>query len=405
MFAPTLALEDAGEGDGRVAAAGAGPPQADLRENWDDAEGYYVTVVGEVLDGRYRVTAPLGKGVFSTVVRARREPSADPADDAAIAAPVDVAIKIVRRNDLMQAAAEHEIKVLETLGRADPRGERHVARLLASFWHKQHRCLVFEAMHTDLRAVLRDHGAGRGLRLETVAVMARHLFLALGLLRDCGYVHLDIKPDNVLLAADRQSVVLADLGSATDVPQQAATPYLASRFYRAPEVILGHDPSAAVDTWAAGCTLAELATGQILFAGRDNNDMLFRIMQTLGKVPHRLIRRGPTAAVSAHFDGGPALLFRQHTRDRLTGRPVARLLAIAAGPASAADALAARFPHCPSSLNAARTPFERRLWHLVDLVERCLALNPDRRITPAAALAHPFIAGPWAPSASAEASS
>jgi len=52
------------------------------------------------------------------------------------------------------------------------------------------------------------------------------------------------------------------------------TPYLVSRFYRPPEVILGLEYDRNVDLWSASVTLAELFTGSVLFPGQSNNDML-----------------------------------------------------------------------------------------------------------------------------------
>ncbi|KNE71026.1 hypothetical protein AMAG_15283 [Allomyces macrogynus ATCC 38327] len=62
--------------DPSTTAAGAAPAplgatvRATHDDNWDDADGYYRVLVGEVLDGRYSVTATLGKGVFSVVAKA-----------------------------------------------------------------------------------------------------------------------------------------------------------------------------------------------------------------------------------------------------------------------------------------------------------------------------------------------
>lgn len=54
-----------------------------------------------------------------------------------------------------------------------------------------------------------------------------------------------------------------DLGTALELKDILPAPYLASRFYRPPEVILGCTFSFAVDMWALGCTLFELFTGEI----------------------------------------------------------------------------------------------------------------------------------------------
>ena len=58
-------------------------------------------------------------------------------------------------------------------------------------------------------------------------------------MQNCGVLHSDIKPDNILVSEDRTSVKLCDFGSAMFQGENEVTPYLVSRYYRSPEVILG----------------------------------------------------------------------------------------------------------------------------------------------------------------------
>ena len=89
--------------------------------------------------------------------------------------------------------------------------------------------------------------------------------------------HRDLKLENVLGTADGR-YVLCDFGSAffTTDSDNLPTPYLVSRFYRAPEVILGQEYDAAIDIWSVAVSLAELFLGKVLFAGKNNSDMLRR---------------------------------------------------------------------------------------------------------------------------------
>ena len=97
-------------------------------------------------------------------------------------------------------------------------------------------------MALNLRDTLRKYGAGTGLSLIAVQSFARQLFLALLHIKKLGIVHADIKPDNIMLKDDKSSLIeLTDFGNSfyeSDV-NNLPTPYLISRFYRAPEVILG----------------------------------------------------------------------------------------------------------------------------------------------------------------------
>ncbi len=94
------------------------------------------------------------------------------------------------------------------------------------------------------------------------------------------------------------------------------TPYLVSRFYRAPEIILGMPYDYAIDTWSIGCTLYEMYTGKILFTGDSNNQMLRAIMEVRGKMSGKLYRRGELWR--HHFD--EAGNFISQERDRVLGK-------------------------------------------------------------------------------------
>jgi serine/threonine-protein kinase PRP4 len=103
----------------------------------------------------------------------------------------------------------------------------------------------------------------------------------------------------------RNVLKICDLGTAIDKTDAATahmdiTPYLVSRFYRAPEIILGIPYDYAVDMWSIGCTLYEMYTGKILFAGDSNNQMLKAIMEIRGRLTPKLFKRGQLSPV--HFD-------------------------------------------------------------------------------------------------------
>ena len=78
------------------------------------------------------------------------------------------------------------------------------------------------------------------------------------------------------------------------------TPYLVSRFYRAPEIILGLKYDFNLDLWSFGTTVYELCTGKIMFPGHSNNQMLHLFQQLKGKIPNKLVRRGHFRL--QHFD-------------------------------------------------------------------------------------------------------
>uniref|UniRef100_A0A4X1SPC2 Protein kinase domain-containing protein n=1 Tax=Sus scrofa TaxID=9823 RepID=A0A4X1SPC2_PIG len=175
----------------RLRAAGIGKDfkeNPNLRDNWTDAEGYYRVNIGEVLDKRYNVYGYTGQGVFSNVVRARDNARANQ----------EVAVKIIRNNELMQKTGLKELEFLKKLNDADPDDKFHCLRLFRHFYHKQHLCLVFEPLSMNLREVLKKYGKDVGLHIKAVRSYSQQLFLALKLLKRCNILHADIKPDNIL---------------------------------------------------------------------------------------------------------------------------------------------------------------------------------------------------------------
>ncbi len=96
---------------------------------------------------------------------------------------------------------QQESVILRKLSGADPESRRHCVRLFSSFEYRNHLCLVFESLHMNLREVLKKFGRNIGISLTAVRAYAKQLFIALKHLRNCGVLHCDIKPDNMLVSA------------------------------------------------------------------------------------------------------------------------------------------------------------------------------------------------------------
>lgn len=176
--------------------------------------------------------------------------------------------------------------------------------------------MVFEPLAMNLREVLKKYGKNVGLHIKAVRSYTQQLFLALKLLKKTGILHADIKPDNILVNENNLILKLCDFGSASGISENEITPYLVSRFYRAPEIILGIPYDYGIDTWSAGCTIYELYTGKILFSGKSNNQMLKFFMDVKGKIPNRIVRKGQFR--EQHFDQSCNFLY--HEIDKLTER-------------------------------------------------------------------------------------
>lgn len=258
------------------------------------------------MDSRYLVAGYTGQGVFSNVIRAKDQARGG----------CNVAIKIIRNHEIMHKTGLRELEILKKLNDSDPDDKYHCMRLYRHFFHKQHLCMVMEPLSMNLREVLKKYGKNVGLHIKAVRSYTQQLLLALKLLKKCGILHADIKPDNILVNETHLVLKLCDFGSASKITDNDITPYLVSRFYRAPEIILGLAYDAGIDMWSAGCTIYELYTGKILFSGKSNNQMLKCFMDLKGKIPNKVIRKGQFR--EQHFDTN--YNFLSHEIDKITER-------------------------------------------------------------------------------------
>lgn len=352
-----------------VPGGGDGGENPALTDNWDDAEGYYRVRIGELLDTRYSVYGYTGQGVFSNVIRARDLARGNQ----------DVAVKIIRNNEIMHKTGLKELEVLKKLNQADPDDRMHCLRLIRQFFHKQHLCMVFEPLSMNLREVLKKYGKDVGLHIKAVRSYTQQLLLALKLLKKTGILHADIKPDNILVNESKLVLKLCDFGSASHIADNEITPYLVSRFYRAPEIILGIPYEFALDMWSTACTIAELYTGRILFSGKSNNQMLKFFMDLRGKIPNKVIRKG--AFKDQHFDANCNFLY--HEIDKVTEREKVVVMSVLKPTRDLSTELIAGQPLPADQL--------RKVTQLKDLLEKALALDPAKRIGINNALTHPFI--------------
>ncbi|XP_057528656.1 uncharacterized protein LOC130807464 [Amaranthus tricolor] len=370
MFTDDIFGDSPAGGHKMVKGDGMPVERSGLHDNWDDPEGYYSFRFGEILDGRYEITAAHGKGVFSTVVRAK-DLKAGSGD------PEEVAIKIIRNNETMLKAGTEELVILKKLVGADPDDRRHCVRYLSHFKYRNHLCIVFESLHMNLREVLKKFGRNIGLKLTAVRTYAKQLFVALKHLRNCGVLHCDIKPDNMLVNDSKNVLKLCDFGNAMFSGKNEITPYLVSRFYRAPEIILGLPYDHPMDIWSVGCCLYELYTGKVLFPGPSNNDMLRLHMELKGSFPKKMLRKG--AFIERHFDQD--LNFLATEEDPVTKKTLRRLL-VNIKPKDIGNIIKG---------SAGEDP--KMLANFKDLLEKVFVLDPDKRLTVSQALNHPFITG------------
>lgn len=272
-----------------------------------------------------------------------------------------------------------ELEILKKLNDADPDDRFHCLRLYRHFFHKQHLCMVMEPLAMNLREVLKKYGKNVGLHIKAVRSYTQQLFLALKLLKKSAILHADIKPDNILVNESHLILKLCDFGSACLATDNDITPYLVSRFYRAPEIILGIPYDYGIDMWSAGCTIYELYTGKILYSGKSNNQMLKFHMDLKGKFPHKVVRRGQFR--EQHFDSSFNFLYQEI--DRVTEREKIVVQSVVKPTRDLQQELIAD-QNLPEDQ-------QKKVVQLKDLLEKVFALDPVKRISLNQALAHPFI--------------
>ncbi|XP_072126020.1 cyclin-dependent kinase-like 1 isoform X1 [Mobula birostris] len=233
---------------------------------------------------KYEKLGKIGEGSYGVVFRCRNK------DTGQI-----VAIKKFMESEddpLIKKIALREIRMLKQL--------KHVnlVNLLEVFRRKRKLHLVFEYCdHTVLNELDKYP---RGVAEDQVKSIIRQTLQAVSFCHKHNCIHRDVKPENILIT--KQGVIkLCDFGFARILtgPGDDYTDYVATRWYRAPELLVGDTQyGPPVDVWAIGCVFAELISGNPLWPGRSDVDQLYLIRKTLGASRNE---------VPAHLCSGPPL--------------------------------------------------------------------------------------------------
>ena len=191
------------------------------------------------------------------------------------------------------------------------------------------------------------------LRLFSYQLLRAMLYLHSPEVNIC---HRDVKPHNVLVNPTTGELKLCDLGSAKQLDaQEPNVAYICSRYYRAPELILGATQyTTAVDLWSVGCVIAELVLRRPLFMGDNSESQFVEIVKILGlPTAHELKAMGASNGISSMH-----ILMNGMRKKGVCG---------------AKSSWRELFPPHISS-------------DLVDLIARLLLYSPSHRILPADAL-------------------
>ncbi|KAJ9469714.1 Dual specificity tyrosine-phosphorylation-regulated kinase 2 [Diplonema papillatum] len=327
------------------------PTANGINHGYDDDRGDYKVVTNDHIAFRYEILEMLGKGSFGQVVRCLDHKTG-----------AHVAVKIIRNKRRFHNQALIEIKLLQHLRANDKEQANNVVVLHEYCTFRNHICMIFELHSINLYEFMKMNNFQQ-LGMSLVRKFSVQLLKSLAYLNREKIVHCDLKPENILLKqANKSSIKLIDFGSSCFEHERLYT-YMQSRYYRAPEVILGVPYGTPIDMWSFGCTMAEVAMGRPLFPGEDENEQLACIMEVLNRPPSKLVQRSPRKR--HFFDSAGQLRSTQNSRGKSRK----------AGDKSLKEVL--------------------RTGDLlfVDFIRCCLEWLPERRMTADQALQHPWITG------------
>ncbi|XP_064405461.1 cyclin-dependent kinase-like 4 [Halichondria panicea] len=184
---------------------------------------------------------------------------------------------------LIRRIAFREVRMLKQLRHGN------LVNLMEVFRRKRKIHLVFEYCDHTVLTELERHP--HGLEEDLLKKIIWQTLEAINYCHQHGVIHRDVKPENILVSKNGV-VKLCDFGFARMLtgPGGEYTEYVATRWYRGPELLVGDTQyGPPVDVWAIGCLFAELLTGQPLWPGKSDVDQLYLLRRTFGELtPHHM---------------------------------------------------------------------------------------------------------------------
>ncbi|XP_053561609.1 homeodomain-interacting protein kinase 4-like [Bombina bombina] len=228
----------------------------------------------------YDIIEFLGKGTFGEVVKTRKRSNGEL-----------VAIKTLKNSIFRSKLINNEIKVLNALRGVDP--ERwHIIHFYEYFNYDSKLCLVFELLHHSLYDYQKQ-SKFCPMPVRHIRTITSQILKALSKLKELSVIHADLKLENIMLVNQTRypfRIKVIDFGSANIFKEvrYMKQPYIQTRFYRAPEIILGLPFSEKIDIWSLGCVMAELHLGWPLYPGDNEYDQIRYICEAQG-IPNDLL--------------------------------------------------------------------------------------------------------------------
>ncbi|XP_054830682.1 cyclin-dependent kinase-like 5 isoform X3 [Eublepharis macularius] len=226
--------------------------------------------IGNVMN-KFEILGVVGEGAYGVVLKCRHKETHE-----------IVAIKKFKdseENEEVKETTLRELKMLRTLK------QENIVELKEAFRRRGKLYLVFEYVEKNMLELLEE--MPNGVPPEKVKSYIYQLIKAIHWCHKNDIVHRDIKPENLLISHN-DVLKLCDFGFARNLSEGSNanyTEYVATRWYRSPELLLGAPYGKSVDMWSVGCILGELSDGQPLFPGESEIDQLFTIQKVLGPLP------------------------------------------------------------------------------------------------------------------------
>ncbi|XP_041712762.1 mitogen-activated protein kinase 14A isoform X2 [Coregonus clupeaformis] len=285
---------------------------------------------------RYQTLSPVGSGAYGSVCSSYDEKTG-----------LKIAVKKLSRpfQSIIHAKRTYrELRLLKHMKHENVIGLLDVFTPATSLEEFSDVYLVTHLMGADLNNIVKC----QKLTDDHVQFLIYQILRGLKYIHSADIIHRDLKPSNLAVNEDCELKIL-DFGLARHTDDEM-TGYVATRWYRAPEIMLNWmHYNMTVDIWSVGCIMAELLTGRTLFPGTDHIDQLKLIMLLVGMPGPELLMKISSESARNYINSLPQMPKRNFSDVFIGANPQA-----------------------------------------VDLLEKMLVLDTDKRITAAEALAHPY---------------
>ena len=327
------------------------PNCEDNNYGYDDSNHSYKKVKGDHIAYRYEIQELLGTGSFGEVLRVYDHRNKEP-----------VALKILKNEGCFKAEALKEIRILKDLNEKDKYDRYCIVRLKEFFCFRQHICITFELMGQDLYQIL-DQNQFRGFTMNIIKRVAVDVLKCLQFIHREQIIHCDVKPENIIMPLREPGSIKVIDFSCSCYQNERIFDYIQTRYYRAPEILLGIPYSIQIDMWSLGCVLAEIHTGLPLFPGSNEKEQLAYIMEVCSTPPAVILNKAKKRSMYFDTRGNP--------------RPV------------------------PSLENKKWSAGAKKLYqvvktrnhHFLNFIQQCLHWDANMRMTAKQALNHEWIKG------------